>query len=119
MANPAFPRPDMPGPQPVAATKVTSEAVEGTPLLRSSGGEGADRVFKSVITACGFAVLAVLFLIVFELVRGSGLSWHAFGFKFFAASDWDPVNEQFGALPFVYGTLLSSLLALIIAVPLS
>jgi len=119
MANPAFPRPDMPGPQPVAATKVTSDAVQRVPLLRNSGGERADRVFKSVITACGFAVLAVLCLIVFELVRGSGLSWHAFGFKFFAASDWDPVNEQFGALPFVYGTLVSSLVALAIAVPLS
>jgi len=119
MANPAFPRPDMPGPQPVASTKVTSEVVQRTSLLRSSGGEGADRVFKSAITACGLAVLAVLFLIVLELVRGSSLSWHAFGFKFFAGSDWDPVNERFGALPFVYGTLVSSLVALIIAVPLS
>jgi phosphate transport system permease protein len=109
----------MPGPQPVATTKVTSDVVQGTPLLRSSVGEVADRVFKSAITACGLAVLAVLFVIVFELVRGSGLSWHALGFKFFAASDWDPVNERFGALPFVYGTLVSSLVALIIAVPLS
>ena len=119
MANPAFPRPDMPGPQPVAGTNVTSDAVPLTRLLRTSGGEGADRVFKSAITACGFAVLGVLCLIVYELVRGSGLSWHAFGFKFFVGSDWDPVNEKFGALPFVYGTLVSSLLALIIAVPLS
>jgi phosphate transport system permease protein len=119
MANPAFPRPDMPGPQPVAGTNVTSDAVPRTPLLRTSGGEGADRVFKSAITACGFAVLGVLCLIVYELVRGSGLSWHAFGFKFFVGSDWDPVSEKFGALPFVYGTLVSSLLALIIAVPLS
>jgi phosphate transport system permease protein len=120
MANPAFPRPDMPGPQPVAATKVTSEVVRGTPLLRSAaGGEGADRVFQSAITACGLAVLAVLCLIVYELMNGTGLSWHAFGFKFFAASDWDPVNERFGALPFIYGTLVSSLVALVIAVPLS
>jgi phosphate transport system permease protein len=119
MANPAFPRPDMPGPQPVAGTNVTSDAVPRTPLLRTSGGEGADRVFKSAITACGFAVLGVLCLIVYELVRGSGLSWHAFGFKFFVGSDWDPVSAKFGALPFVYGTLVSSLLALIIAVPLS
>jgi phosphate transport system permease protein len=119
MANPAFPRPDMPGPQPVADTNVTANAVPQAPLLRTSGGEGADRIFKSAITACGVAVLGVLCLIVYELVRGSGLSWHAFGFKFFVGSDWDPVNERFGALPFVYGTLVSSLLALIIAVPLS
>jgi phosphate transport system permease protein len=69
--------------------------------------------------ACGLGVLGLLVLIVYELVTRSGLSWHAFGFRFFSGSDWDPVNEQFGALPFVYGTLVSSLLALIIAVPLS
>ncbi len=71
------------------------------------------------MTACGLAVLGVLALIVYELISGSGLSWHAFGFRFFAASDWDPVSEKFGALPFIYGTLVSSLVALVIAVPLS
>ena len=119
MANPAFPRPDMPGPQPVAATKVSANAVESKPLLQTSGGEVADRAFKSAITACGLAVLGVLVLIVYELVSSSRLTWHAFGFKFFAGTDWNPVSEQFGALPFIYGTLVSSLLALVIAVPLS
>ena len=57
---------------------------------------------------CGLAVLGMLVLIVYELVLRSGLSWHAFGFKFFAGRDWDPVNEQFGAFPFIYGTLVSS-----------
>ena len=89
------------------------------PLLEASSGEIPDRIFKSAMTACGLAVLGILILIVYELVTRSGLSWHAFGFKFFASSDWDPVNERFGALPFVYGTLVSSLLALIIAVPLA
>ena len=119
MANAAFPRPDMPGPQPVATTKVSANAVQSQPLLRTSGGEGADRVFKSAITACGLAVLGVLVLIVYELISSSRLTWHAFGFKFFAGTDWNPVSEQFGALPFIYGTLVSSLLALVIAVPLS
>jgi len=109
----------MPGPQPVETTNVNQSAAQRTPLLRTSGGEGADRVFQWVITACGLAVLAVLVLIVYELIGDSRLSWHAFGFKFFGASDWDPVNELFGALPFIYGTLVSSLVALIIAVPLS
>ena len=52
-------------------------------------------------------------------LAGSQPSWHAFGWKFFWSQDWDPVNDQYGALPFVYGTLVSSLLALIIAVPLA
>jgi phosphate transport system permease protein len=71
------------------------------------------------MTACGLAVLALLVLIVYELWSRSDLARHAFGFKFFAASDWDPVNEKFGALPFIYGTIVSSLVALVIAVPLS
>ena len=119
MANPAFPRPDMPGPQPVAAAKVNANAVQSKPLLRPSGGEVAERVFKSAITACGLAGLGVLILIVWELVSSSRLTWHAFGFKFFTGTDWNPVSEQFGALPFIYGTLVSSLLALVIAIPLS
>jgi phosphate transport system permease protein len=109
----------MSGPQPVAAAKVTSASVESTPLLRTSGGEGSDRVFQSAITLCGLAILGVLGLIVSELVMRSRLSWHAFGLHFFVANDWDPVNEKFGALPFIYGTVVSSLVALIIAVPLS
>ena len=110
----------MPGPQPVEGTKVTSVPGHRAALLpQVSGGEVPDRIFKSAMTVCGLAVLGVLVLIVYELISGSGLSWHAFGFKFFAGSDWNPVSEQFGALPFVYGTLVSSLLALIIAVPLA
>ncbi len=120
MANPAFPRPDMPGPQPVEGTKVTSVPVHrAAPLLNTSGGEVPDRIFKSAMTVCGLAVLGVLVLIVYELVAGSALSWHAFGFKFLVGSDWNPVTESFGALPFIYGTLVSSLLALVIAVPLA
>ena len=83
------------------------------------GAEIGDPIFQFAMLLCGLAVLGLLVLIVYELVLHSGPSWHAFGFKFFAGHDWDPVNEQFGALPFVYGTLVSSLLALIIAVPLA
>jgi phosphate transport system permease protein len=71
------------------------------------------------MVACGLSVLAIVFLIVYELVTKSNLSWHAFGLKFFFRSEWDPVNDQYGALPFVYGTIVSSILALIIAVPLA
>src|SRR5690242_16249911 len=120
MANPALPRPHMPGPQPVEEAKVTSgPSPSAAPLLRAPGGEIPDRIFKGAMTACGLAVLGMLGLIVYELLSGSKLSWHTFGFRFFAASDWDPVNEHFGALPFIFGTLVSSILALIIAVPLA
>ena len=120
MANPAFHRPDMPGLQPVAETKVNNTPpLRPEPLLRVSDGEMPDRIFKYAMVACGMAVLGLLALIIYELVLRSSLSWHSFGFKFFGTSNWDPVNEQFGAFPFIYGTLVSSLLALIIAVPLA
>ena len=110
----------MNGPQPVEVTNVRSaNAPRTAPLQHTSGGETGDRVFRSAITACGLGVLGLLVLIVYELVTGSSLSWHAFHFSFFAANDWDPVNEHFGALPFIYGTLVSSLVALVLAVPLA
>ncbi len=87
--------------------------------LSPGSGEIGDQIFKFAMLLCGLAVLGTLVLIVYQLVLRSGPSWHAFGFKFFTGHDWDPVNEQFGAMPFIYGTLVSSLLALIIAVPLS
>lgn len=110
----------MSAPQPLEGTRLAALAAErSAPLSRASGGELPDRLFKSAMVGCGAAVFAVLALIVYELVSGSGLSWHAFGLKFFSTSTWDPVNERLGALPFMYGTIVSSLLALIIAVPLS
>src|ERR1700726_4742172 len=122
MAMSAPLRPDMPGPQPVEATKVSGPSAkprQAAVFLRESNGEVGDQVFKYAMLLCGLAVLGVLVLIVYELMLRSGPSWHAFGFKFFAGHDWDPVNERFGAMPFIYGTLVSSLLALLIAVPLS
>jgi phosphate transport system permease protein len=112
----------MPAPQPVEATKVSDFRPAGkqaAPRLPAARGETGDRIFKLAMLLCGLAVLATLVVIVYELVLGSAPSWHAFGFKFFAGHDWDPVNEQFGAMPFIYGTLVSSFLALLIAVPLA
>ncbi len=122
MAIPSLPRPNMHGPQPLESTKVsqvTAIGKSGARLFRDRSGETGDRIFKFLMFLCGLAVLGTLALIVYQLVMRSNLSWHAFGFKFFAGHDWDPVNERFGAMPFIYGTLVSSFLALLIAVPLA
>ena len=117
---PAPPRPDMPLPQPIEETKLSQVSTgRKMSILSGSSGEIGDRIFKFVMLLCGLAVLGTLVLIVYQLVLRSGPSWHAFGFKFFVGHDWDPVNEQFGAMPFIYGTLVSSFVALLIAVPLS
>jgi len=57
-------------------------------------------------------------LIFYELVDKSKLSIGQFGWKFFTGTNWDPVSGDFGALPFIYGTLVSSAVALVLAVPL-
>jgi phosphate transport system permease protein len=110
----------LPGPQPVAKSEVTASRVDrAEPLMKAGSSHISDRLFYLATLACGFCVLALVGLIVYELMDKSSLSWHAFGWKFFFRSDWDPVSEQFGAWPFVYGTLVSSILALILAVPLA
>ncbi len=68
---------------------------------------------------CAFSIFAIVGLIATELVVRSQQSIAKFGFSFFVKQGWDPVNGNFGALPFIYGTLVSSLLALVIAVPLA
>ena len=65
------------------------------------------------------SVFVIVLLVVWELVDKSKLSLHQFGIKFFYGHDWDPNNDSFGAMPFIYGTLVSSFLALLLAVPLS
>jgi len=120
MSNQALPRPTFTPPQPERAAKADLKLqANRTPLLTARVSEVPDLAFGWAMRLCGLAVVALLGLIVYELVARSQLSWHAFGWSFFARSEWDPVNEQFGALTFVYGTLVSSLLALVIAIPLS
>jgi phosphate transport system permease protein len=78
----------------------------------------ADRAFRLLIFACATSVLLIVGLIVMQLIRHSQLSLHAFGWQFFKNQNWDPVSGDFGALPFIYGTVVSSILALVLAVPL-
>jgi phosphate transport system permease protein len=68
---------------------------------------------------CAISIFAIVALIAWELVAQSGLAFSKFGFSFFFKQAWNPVSGDFGALPFVYGTLVSSIVALIIAVPLA
>ena len=120
MSNQALPRPRFNAPEPERGAKAALK-IEARPtsLLQGKVSELPDVLFGWAMRLCGLAVVALLGLIVYQLVVGSELSWHAFGWKFFAQSDWNPVSDQYGALPFMYGTIVSSLLSLVIAVPLS
>jgi phosphate transport system permease protein len=78
-----------------------------------------DRAFEWLTLGMALIVVVLVSLIGWQLARGSSLAIQKFGLRFLTTSTWDPVAEQFGALPFIYGTLVSSLIALVIAVPLS
>ncbi|MBA3961017.1 MAG: phosphate ABC transporter permease subunit PstC [Chthoniobacterales bacterium] len=79
----------------------------------------ADKAFEWLTLSMALVVVLLVFLVGWQLAHGSFLSIKKFGFNFLSTSTWDPVAEQFGALPFIYGTVVSSVIALIIAVPLS
>src|ERR687891_2419751 len=78
-----------------------------------------DRVFRWLLTLGALTIPLLLGFLVFELWDGAALAIGRFGFDFVTSSTWDPVGEEFGAFPLIFGTLLSSLIALLIAVPLS
>jgi phosphate transport system permease protein len=89
-------------------------------FLRSrSSGKAGDGIFGGLMLACAFSILGIVLLILWMLISHSRLSLHAFGWKFFIHKVWDPNSGDFGALTFIYGTLVTSFLALCIAVPLA
>jgi phosphate transport system permease protein len=120
MANHALGAPQFPRPELIPKEELIEAAKRQKAfLIPEKGSRWSDEGFHAAMWACGATVLLIVGLIVYELVTKGALAWHAFGWKFFFTHDWDPVNEQFGALPFVYGTIVSSILALIISVPLA
>ena len=78
-----------------------------------------DRLFQWLTLFMAFSVFVLIALIGIELFSGSMPSIRAFGWHFLVSSTWDPVNEVFGALPYIFGTLVTSVIALLIAVPIS
>jgi phosphate transport system permease protein len=97
-------------------------AAEGLPLpraflTRAHSGWG-DCLFLGIVRGCVAVFVLIMVGIVGALLYESLPAIKQFGWSFIYTSNWDPVAESFGALPFIYGTLLSSLLAMLMAVPL-
>jgi phosphate transport system permease protein len=78
-----------------------------------------DLVFRRITALFAASVIVILLWMAVEMAMSSKLSLAHFGFGFIVSTEWDPVRELFGGLPFVFGTVVSSLLALLIAVPIS
>jgi phosphate transport system permease protein len=105
-----------------SSTTVVSAAPAGPVRPASSSFlqrlRGGDEIAYLITFMAAAGILLVTALLVFELYINSSLSRHKFGWDFLITSTWDPVNDQFGALPFIYGTVVTSFLSLLIAVPL-
>jgi phosphate transport system permease protein len=116
------------GPPPPEAEAVEASSIRQFLLSRGNSAI-ADRGFHVLMVLCALSIFGIVVLIAYELVKLSHLAWSLFGLDFFykAFVDtysnqplyWDPVNSHFSALPFIYGTLVSSFLALLLAVPLA
>lgn len=121
------PQAGVPGAEKPSAQRTHSEIRKF--LLSRGNSAGADRGFHWLMVVCAFSIFAIVILIAWELVLKSQLAWHTLGFQFFFSSFadpdthqriyWDPVGGHFSALPFIYGTLVSSIVGLCIAVPLA
>jgi phosphate transport system permease protein len=105
------------GQQDEASTNV-SLAVP-SPGLKIAGKNIGDFVFENITRFFAFVLFALVIVMAYEMFRQSGLSIKKFSWGFITSTTWDPVHDEFGALPFIFGTLFSSLIALFIALPLS
>jgi phosphate transport system permease protein len=104
----------------LAAVAAPTPASQIRTFLQNRGNSRlADSTFRWLMLLCALSIFAIVALIANELVMSSRLTLAKFGLKFFVGSAWDPVNENFGALPFVFGTIVSSVVALVLAVPLA
>ena len=77
-----------------------------------------DDIAYVITLTCALTILALTALLVFELFKNSAVPRHQFGWSFLVTSTWDPVTGEFGALPFIYGTVVTSALALFLGIPL-
>ncbi|HEX3625864.1 MAG TPA: phosphate ABC transporter permease subunit PstC [Verrucomicrobiae bacterium] len=99
-----------------------ASATRATPGVNARGAGTSrfgDRAFEWLTLLMAFSIFVLIVLIGYELFRGATPAIHKFGLRFLATSTWDPVNGVFGALPFIFGTIVSSAIALLIAVPIS
>src|SRR5213082_1696786 len=103
----------------MSAITFQADAIHPAQARMSPPSRFGDKAFYWVTLSMAFVVVLLVILIGWQLGQGSLQAIQKFGFRFVTTSTWDPVAEEFGELPFIYGTAVSSLIGLIIAVPLS
>jgi phosphate transport system permease protein len=78
-----------------------------------------DGLYKNVTRLSAFIVFAMVIAILVSLWLGALPTWHKFGLGFLTSTEWNPATENFGALPAIFGTLVTSAIAMLIGVPVS
>jgi phosphate transport system permease protein len=109
----------LPPPADIATAARRDAAVPLARDRRAAGAHAGDRVFAATLGALGGAVLVVVGVVVLELYRVARPTLAQGGLKFLLDGNWDPVSGSFGALAFVYGTLVTSAIAILVALPVS
>lgn len=104
-----------PGGAPPAAPKKSLRAL----VPSRARGNLADQVYGTLLQGCGLILPLLFGFMILQIGREAWFAVSTFGGGFVTSSSWNPVSGEFGALPFIYGTIVSSFLALAIAVPLS
>ena len=106
----------------MGAATTKQELVRSADRISSASGakqlERRDLPAYFITLGCAAGVIVITALLVYVLWSESALARHKFGWRFLFTQDWDPVAENFGALPFIYGTVVTSVIALLIAVPM-
>ena len=98
---------------------VISEARFFGVKLGISRDEAADRVFKWIVAGAALFVLVSLTLAALSMLWGGRLAFETFGFRFLYGTEWDPVAKRFAAFVPIYGTLVTSFIAMLIGIPIS
>lgn len=101
-----------------AASARTSTAIDAR-VATIEGASRGDRVYRWVTMGFALVIPVLLLLIGLEIFQSAWPALRRFGWSFFTSSDWDAVNGRFGAAPAIYGTIVSSFVALVIATPLA
>jgi phosphate transport system permease protein len=103
----------------MAANIPKPQSFTGDNVARIGSTRLGDWIFKNITLLFALIIAGLVVLIIVQMAHNSRDSFAKFGLSFLWNSTWDPVKEEFGSLPFVYGTAISSLLSLLIAVPVS
>jgi len=97
---------------------MATPAIASTAVIRQRTTQMGDIIARLITLTFAISIILITVLLVWQLWSDSALTRQKFGFSFLTSTTWNPVTEEFGALPFMFGTVVTSVVALLISVPL-